>query len=176
MLLEHLATLLEYPVVLPAGTCAAAIEDAAATDARVAEHLNVFATATQPMPLSELQELYTRTFDFDGNAALYVGHHLFGEDGRRGMLIAGLVERYERLRLSIGAELADHVAPILRSLARDSESEEARELVGMALRPAVATVLPDVAHRAAPYGAVLRAVALVVDGWPGEPFERGSDR
>ena len=176
MLFAHFATLLEYPAVPPAEACAAAREEAAVAHARAAEQLEAFAAATASAALADLQELYARTFDFDSDTALYVGHHLFGEDGRRGLLIAGLVERYERLGMRIGVELADHVAPILRSLALDSDSEEARELVRLALRPAVAKVLPNVERRAEPYAAVLRALALVIDEQTGEPFDHGSDR
>lgn len=176
MLFEHLATLLEYPVTLPGDAVAAATADAAEADARVVEQLDVFAAATRTMSLRDLQELYARTFDFDADTALYVGHHLFGEDGRRGLLIAGLVERYERLDLATGVELADHFSPVLRSLARDGDSDEARELVRMALRPALDRVLLSVERRAAPYAALLRALAVVIHAHAGEPFEPGSDR
>lgn len=175
-MLAHLATLLEYPVVLPTDTCAAACGEAAVAHTRAAEQLDAFSAATRTMPLTDLQELYARTFDFDADTALYVGHHLFGEDGRRGLLIAGLIERYQRLQMDIGVELADHVVPILRSLALDSDSEEARELIRLALRPAVAKLLPGVEQRKAPYAALLRALAVVIDEQTGEPFEQGSDR
>jgi nitrate reductase delta subunit len=174
MLLQHLADLLEYPVVPPADACAAARGEAGATPG-ASEQIDIFADATRALPLPDLQELYARTFDFEADTALYVGHHLFGEEGRRGQLIAGLVDRYARLQMDLGVELADHFVPVLRSLALDGESDEARELVRFALRPALARVLPNVERRAAPFAAVLRAVALVIDGQSGEPFETRSD-
>ena len=176
MIFEHFATLLEYPVTLPLEAMSAAAADAAETDARVVEQLDMFAAATRTMSLLDLQELYARTFDFDTDTALYVGHHLFGEDGRRGLLIAGLVERYERLDVATGVELADHFSPVLRSLARDGGSDEARELVRMALRPALDRVLPNVERRGAPYAALLRALAFVIHAQAGELFEPVSDR
>ena len=127
--------------------------------ARAAVHLAAFAGAATQLDLHELQELYTRTFDFDGDTALYVGHQLFAEDGRRGLFIAGMIDRYTRLGMTAGGELADHFVPVLRSLARDRDSEEARELIAAALLPALAKALPAVERRAAMYGALLRAVA-----------------
>lgn len=176
MLLERMATLLEYPTAPSEETCAAACADAATECPAATEPLRAYAEATASMRLPELQELYTRTFDFDPDTALYIGHHLFGEDGRRGLLIAGLAERCQRLQVLLGVELADHFAPVLRSLAVDRDSEEARELVRVALRPALVKVLPHVERRASPYAAVLRALAVAVEAGPDEPFESGSDR
>jgi nitrate reductase delta subunit len=115
------------------------------------------------MPLHELQELYTRTFDFDADTALYVGHQLFAEEGRRGLLMAGLLERYERLGIDPGNELPDHFAPVLRSLARDRESEEARELMHAVLLPAIGKVLTALERRTPLYAAVLDAVVMVLE-------------
>jgi nitrate reductase delta subunit len=176
MLLEHVATLLEYPTASFADACAAARADAAAECPPAAGDLGACADATAPLRLVDLQELYTRTFDFDADTALYLGHHLFGEDGRRGLLIAGLTERCQRLQIRIGVELADHLAPVLRSLAVERESEEAREIVRLAVRPVLAKVLPTVERRASPYAAVLRALTAAIAPQGDEPFESGSDR
>jgi nitrate reductase assembly molybdenum cofactor insertion protein NarJ len=161
--LDALATLLEYPESPLDAPCERARAACRGVRPRAAVHLAAFAGAATQLDLHELQELYTRTFDFDGDTALYVGHQLFAEDGRRGLLIAGLIDRYTRLGLTDGGELADHFAPVLRSLARDRESEEARELVAAALLPAIAKALPAVERRADMYAALLRAVVLVLD-------------
>lgn len=170
-LFDALATLLEYPASAVAPTYAIAIGALADRHPAAAADLATAALANAPLSIADHQELYARTFDFDADTALYVGHHLFGEEGRRGLLIAGLVDRYRRLGLDIGVELADHVSPILRSFAVDAESEEARELAWMALRPAIAKILPAVERRGAPYAAVLRAIAAIIDEQRGERFE-----
>lgn len=162
-MLERLALLLEYPRAPLREGCDAALAACGDADRRAAAPLAAFAGAAAGMDLHALQELYARIFDFDGDTALYVGHQLFAEDGRRGLFIAGMLDRYARLGLSAGDELADHFAPVLRSLARDRDSEEARELVAAALLPALAKVLPAVERRAAMYGALLRAVGLALD-------------
>jgi nitrate reductase molybdenum cofactor assembly chaperone NarJ/NarW len=173
---ERFAALLEYPTSPVAALSATAIAECEGRCPQAAAQLAAFAAEAGPRPLADLQELYARTFDFDADTALYVGHHLFGEEGRRGLLIAGLVDRYRRLEMEIGVELADHMSPVLRSLARDEDSEEARELVRMALRPALAKILPSVERRANPYAAVVRALASAIDEQTGEPFDPGSDR
>jgi nitrate reductase assembly molybdenum cofactor insertion protein NarJ len=137
-------------------------------------HLAAFAGAATQLGLHELQVLYIRTFDFNGDAALYVGHQLFAEDGRRGLFIAGMIDRYTRLGMSAGGELADHFAPVLRSLARDRDSEEARELVAAAFLPALAKARPAVERREAMYGALLHAIALVLDEPAGDVVSVGN--
>jgi nitrate reductase assembly molybdenum cofactor insertion protein NarJ len=173
--LEHLAALLEYPESPPHDACAAALAACAGANARAAVHVAAFAGAATDLTLDELQELYTRTFDFDGDTALYVGHQLFAEDGRRGLFIAGMMDRNARLGLTAGGELADHLAPVLRSLARDHETEEARELVASALLPAIAKVLPAVERRADMYAALLRAIVIVLDDEVCAMVSTGSD-
>lgn len=162
MLYDGIAALLEYPSPSSAGACTSVLRDAA-THPRAAVHLAAFAAAACQMPLAELQEHYASTFDFDADTALYAGHHLFGEEGRRGLLIAGLVERYQRLGIDAGTELADHFSPVLRSLAIDADSEEAAELLRLVLQPALAKVTPAVERRSDQYAAVLQALALVID-------------
>ena len=162
MLFDEFAVLLEYPKVAPDQACDAILR-AAAPHPRAAVHLAAFAGAARQMPLTELQEHYARTFDFDAETALYAGHHLFGEEGRRGLLIAGLVERYRRLDVDAGTELADHFSPVLRSLARDADSEEAQELLHLVLRPALAKLMPAVERRSDTYATVLQALMLVID-------------
>jgi nitrate reductase assembly molybdenum cofactor insertion protein NarJ len=161
--LDALATLLEYPESPLDASCERVRAAYPGMQPRAAVHLAAFAGAATQLDLHELQELYTRTFDFDGDTALYVGHQLFAEDGRRGLFIAGMIDRYTRLGMTAGGELADHFVPVLRSLARDRDSEEARELIAAALLPALAKALPAVERRAAMYGALLHAVALVLD-------------
>lgn len=174
-MLDHLASLLEYPKALPGAACAGALAACAGAHPRAAIRLAAFAGGTAGMPLLELQELYTHTFDFDAETALYVGHHLFAEEGRRGLLMAGLAERYQRLGIDPGLELSDHVAPVLRSLARDRESDEARELVHLALLPAISKVLPGLERRAPLYAAVVDAVLLVLGAEAPEPAPMVSD-
>lgn len=176
MLFESFAALLEYPVAPPAAICAAARQASAERHARAAAELAEFDEWTRQQSVAELQELYSRAFDFGADTGLYVGHHLFGEDGRRGLLVAGLIDRYRRLGLETGVELADHFSPVLRSLALDGDSEEARDLLRLALSPALARVLPNVRRRAEPYVPVLQALAFVIEEQTGEPCDLESDR
>jgi nitrate reductase assembly molybdenum cofactor insertion protein NarJ len=172
---DGFAALLDYPTTPPAGLCAAVLHGLTGDGHDAAGRIAAFRDETASMTLASLQELYARTFDFDANTALYVGHQLFGEEGRRGMLIAGLIDRYQRLGLSIGVELADHFSPVLRSLTLDGDSEEAADLIRMALRPALAKVLTCVERRGSPYAAVLQALAHAIDARTGERFELRSD-
>jgi nitrate reductase molybdenum cofactor assembly chaperone NarJ/NarW len=173
---DSLATLLGYPTAPLDGACTMALAGCADRHPRAAVRLAEFTGTATQMPLAELQELYTRTFDFDADTALYVGHQLFGEDGRRGLFIAGMVERYRTLGLTVGSELADHFSPVLRSLAVDRDSEEADDLVRCGLLPAIGKILSAVEKRAPMYAAVLYATAFVLDDQAGEQCEIGSNR
>ncbi|MEJ2287660.1 MAG: hypothetical protein P8Y02_03265 [Deinococcales bacterium] len=64
------------------------------------------------------EELYTRTLDLNPVAAPYVGYQVYGEDYRRGSFMARMSAELERLQIPASSELADHLAPVLRYLAR----------------------------------------------------------
>ena len=55
-----------------------------------ADAANDFCRVVEKVSLSDLQELYTRTFDLNPVCALEVGYHLFGENYKRGEFLANL--------------------------------------------------------------------------------------
>lgn len=114
-----------------------------------ASDLDEFLRAVKGMPLGELRELYTGTFDFQPSCSLHAGWHLFGGDQRRGLFLAGLAERYRARGFSPGRELPDHVPVMLRYASEpDGESEE---LVAEALVPAMRSIQRELERLGNPY-------------------------
>ena len=141
--LELLAALLDYPQPALARQARECRDLVAADSPGAAALLDAFLADLDSVPAERLEELYsgafdlTMTVDADATCYPYVGHHLFGESYRRSRFMAGLVERYRPHGFDAGTELPDHVAVVLRFLARCDDEELAEELVGEALLPAL---------------------------------------
>src|SRR5450759_3107097 len=89
---ENLADLLDYPVADWQSRCDEGKELLTAESESFVSQFSLFATETEKLSLSELQELYTRTFDLSPVCALDIGYHLFGENYKRGVFLANLRE------------------------------------------------------------------------------------
>lgn len=68
------------------------------------------------MQLSELEELYTTTFDLSPVVVPYVGHLAYGDSYERGTFMADLRGAMRTADVDPGMELPDHLDPILRYL------------------------------------------------------------
>jgi nitrate reductase delta subunit len=65
-------------------------------------------------PLSELQALYVRTFDFDRRAALHLTYHTHGDRRQRGLELVRVKRRYAEAGLPIApTELPDYLPAML---------------------------------------------------------------
>lgn len=160
-----LAELLSYPVP-------GAVDRARAAAAAVPEEIAVpalrCADALRAIGPGEAEELYTATFDLRPAASPYLGLLLCGEGARRNALLAYLAEAYAAAGLTAGPELPDHVAEVLRFLAGAGDTDVARDLAELALRPCarrLAAALPA----ENPYRAALHALCRALgDGDPEE--------
>lgn len=151
--LELLAGLLEYP--------GARFERA--TEALRADPETICLIQAFERPgRAALEETYTRTFDLNGDTSLYVGHHLFGEDWRRGLFLAGLKQSYRESGFSSGSELPDHLPLLLRFIARrqrdEEREEEVHELLQDCVIPAVSRLVTTLRDGENPYRAALEMI------------------
>lgn len=120
-----------------------------------------FAEAIERLTPTQQEELYTRTFDLNPLAAPYVGYQVYGEDYRRGAFLATLARELEAALVPSDGELADHVATVLRYLARtDEPSAEVMEVTVDALA-SMAKQLATL-DRANPYRHLVRAAQVAV--------------
>jgi nitrate reductase delta subunit len=82
-----------------------------------------FADFLAASSLAELQEEYVTTFDFNPATAPYLGHHLFGDNQKKGGYMIRLKEEFSRHDfVPAGSELPDHVAVVLSFLSHLSDT------------------------------------------------------
>ncbi len=135
-------------------------------DRESAGMLREFESLLAGAPLTRLEEIYTDTFDLQPACYPYVGHHLFGQENRRGEFMAGLKKRFLACGFSAGPELPDNLAVILRFLPRCPGGEERDELVLECLVPALDRMISGFPESGNPYLGVLRALRRVLDFKP----------
>jgi len=135
-LLPLLARLLEYPDAAYPGWLAMCRGQGCPGGADAADSLRAFADRVAGEPIEALQELFTRTFDFDPKCTLDVGWHLYGENYERGDFLARMREELARHGVEEGRELPDHLPRLLEVMSR-ATSDLASELSGRFVLPAV---------------------------------------
>lgn len=133
--------------------------------------LTAFEAAVDDLSLSELQDLYTRTFDLTPRCVPYLSVHLFGQESfKRARLMTGLDDAYRRAGVDRGSELPDHLGLVLRS-AHAFGAEEWDELVSLCLAAPLASMLGELQEAANPYRHVVEAVRRVLGVAHLEPRE-----
>lgn len=108
-----------------------------------AEALDAFVGVIGGLASDAFAELHVRTFDIQPIATLDLGYTLFGEDYKRGALLAGLVREHREQGVDCGGELADHLPNVLRLLGRLPDGEVRTELVTVVLAPALENMLRE---------------------------------
>lgn len=95
--------------------------------------------------LGVMQELFTRTFDVQSATTLDIGYVLFGDDYKRGELLANLNREHLAVNNDCRNELADHLPNLLRLLAKVKDKDFASELVQEIIAPALSTMISEFA-------------------------------
>ncbi len=87
-------------------------------------NLSSFAGFTAASSLAALQEEYVATFDFNPATAPYLGHHLFGDNQKKGGYMIMLKQEFERHGyIPISTELPDHLSVVLGFLGHRARQE-----------------------------------------------------
>ncbi|MCZ2151303.1 MAG: molecular chaperone TorD family protein [Bryobacterales bacterium] len=169
-LLETMGELLRYPDERYAGLLDEAVrlsrDECRAALARLREQTSVLC-------LSELQGLYTKTFDLSPLCSLEAGWHLYGEDYARGSFLAYMRSVLAAHGVPERGELADHLANVLPAIAR-MPAAGADELRQGAALPAVRKMLKVFERQANPFGDLLRALAILLEMPASKPEEEPS--
>jgi len=148
---EALASLLEYPE----GAWSLRIANAAGIGN---ESLHNFKAAVESLSLTDLQELYARTFDLNPTCALEIGYHLFGENYKRGEFLAHLRETEAPFDLGQQHQLPDYLPVLLRLLPRLEDEELRGSLITECLIPGIEKMLASFQDTANLYTDLLQAV------------------
>ncbi len=161
--LESIAALLDYPDFRIRERAIEACRAAAGCSPGPAAALEGFRGFVDRSPLREIEEAYTRAFDFEPAVCLEAGYHLFGDTRRRGTFLAGLKDAYRRAGFEAGRELPDHLPTLLRFLAGPALSEEKEELADQCVIPAAAAIRRRLEEKQHPYAPVLAAVVEILE-------------
>lgn len=126
------------------------------------DSLTEFLLSVESLPLPDLQELYTRTFDLNPVCALEIGYHLFGENYKRGEFLANLRETEAPFDLGQQHQLPDYLPVLLRLLTKLEHDELRSSLISECLVPALNKMLTSVKDTENPYRFLLDAVRTVL--------------
>lgn len=107
----------------------------------------------------KLQELYTQTFDLNPVCTLDIGYHLFGENYKRGELLAKLRETEAQYELVQANQLPDHLPVLLRLLTKLDDRELRLALIGELLIPALGKMLEALGQTDNPYRDLIEAIS-----------------
>lgn len=163
---EALSRLLTYPDADYAEFAQQLPLTLAETDPEASSALEPFVVGIRELSLTELQELFTRTFDLSPACSLEVGWHLFGEEYARGAFMVSIRERLRLCGVAENGELPDHLTHILR-LADAVEADERGKLVGTFMLPAIEKMLKAMEGKSNPYGDLIKTIAGVLERTPG---------
>lgn len=159
--LDRIAALFEYPNTDYFQLLDEAV--ALCTDNKDAsEQLQEFKNAIGQNNATELEELYTRTFDINPVASLELGWHIYGEQYERGAFLVQMRARLRELGINEGTELPDHITSTLRLLAAVDE-EEGKAFTARYLRPAMRKILEGLESKKNPYRFLVQAVNALTE-------------
>lgn len=105
--------------------------------------INQFIKLLPAEDLQAMQELYTRSFDVQAATTLDVGYVLFGDDYKRGIMLANLNREHRHASVDTGTELADYVPNLLRLMAVIEDEEVLEDLAYAILGPALLEMIGE---------------------------------
>jgi nitrate reductase assembly molybdenum cofactor insertion protein NarJ len=144
---DLLAELFWYPDLAYADRVKPSHEFLAANHPDAAGEMDAFVDLFPFGALREMEELFTRSFDVQSVTTLDVGYVLFGEDYKRGELLANLNREHNEAGVDCRNELADHLPNLLRLLAiignEPDKAELVEELVVEILAPALRQMIAE---------------------------------
>ena len=138
---DSLARMLDYPwgkegIAADCGKVSGALQGRG-----MESPLEPFGRFVETSTLARLQEEYVATFDFNPVVALYLGHHLFGDNRKKGAYLIRLKREFGRHGFTpSGNDLPDHlplVLGFLAYLARNAEDGVRRSFLSECVLPGV---------------------------------------
>lgn len=111
------------------------------------------------LSIEKMQELYTQTFDLNPVCTLDIGYHLFGENYKRGELLARLRETESNYELGQSNQLPDHLPVLLRLVAKLEDEELRLALIGEILIPALGKMIEALSQTDNPYRVLIEVIS-----------------
>lgn len=110
----------------------------------------------QKASVSEVEELFTNTFDMNPDTCLELGWHLYGESYQRGEFMVKMRQELTRAGVVESVELPDHLSHCLLLL-ESMDKSEATQMVENIIMPAVSKVKSNLKDDN-PYGDAITAL------------------
>lgn len=167
-LYESLAGLLEYPGDDWRERIEAGRQSVMAGNHELLSLYEEFCQRMDDFTLFALQELYTQTFDLNPACVLEVGHHLFGEDYRRGLFLAHLRATESPYTLGQAQQLPDYLPVLLRLLPKLNDCELHHDLLAICLLPALGKMTAALQSSNNPYCPLISLVREVLQAEVGD--------
>jgi nitrate reductase delta subunit len=161
-LYQLFSDILDYPNLQLSPKLKECIHILSSREDQTATLLEGFQAFLEETSLNTVQEIFTKTFDFQAECSPYIGYHLFGDGSHRAMFMAGLRECYRIVDLPLTNELPDHLNVMLRFLERSHDPEEKEELIYLCLIPGLRKMLEGFKGKEDPYRRVLEALLIVI--------------
>lgn len=121
---DALARMLDYPLEKERLQVDYDLVSAFLNKQRLDSSISCFAEFAAASSLAALQEEYVATFDFNPATAPYLGHHLFGDNQKKGGYMIMLKQQFEQSGYTpTGVELPDHLSVVLGFLAHLARQE-----------------------------------------------------
>ncbi len=118
-----------------------------------------FQRSVRKLSIEKLEELYTRTFYLNPVCTLDIGYHLFGEDYKRGQLLAKLRETEAPYDLGQANRLPDYLPVVLRLLPKLNDEELRLGLIVELLVPALDKMLQALGKTDNPYRDLIEVIS-----------------
>ncbi|MFZ1729839.1 MAG: molecular chaperone TorD family protein [Bacteroidota bacterium] len=179
-LFDHFATLLSYPqsdyrnemsafsdtlTQLQRSEVAQPEHDSAGLGSALTEMARLFDTFAghiAAMSDTEIEELFTRTFDMNPPCCLETGWHLYGETYDRGAFLVQMRTQLRRFAIVESSELPDHLRHVLQVLSQLPE-QEVEVLAVQVVAPTLEKILTGFGEeRKNPYIAVLQSLQVLI--------------
>ena len=157
-----LADLLEYPGEAWNARVEWCKQWVIAQEPTIAVPLIEFRRKVRTLSIEKLQELYTQTFDLNPVCTLDIGYHLFGENYKRGELLARLRETEASYEVGQANQLPDHLPVLLRLLVKLDDDELRAALIAELMIPALEKMIQALGETDNPYLDLIKVVSNVL--------------
>ncbi len=114
-----------------------------AYDVEIGNEFKPFSGFVEDASLSELEEVFTRSFDVQAITTLDIGYILFGDDYKRAELLVNLNREHVEAKVNCGDELPDHLVNILKLLPEMEDKSIVPDLVSKLLQPALRKMIAE---------------------------------
>lgn len=110
---------------------------------QAASELQRFADFVADTSLTDIEEVYTKTFHIQAICYLDLGYVLFGEDYKRGEFLSNMKREQEQVNNDCGVELADNLMNVLTLFPKLSDEDFINELGVRVVIPSLKNMLNE---------------------------------